>query len=137
MWQRTDNCICLQAGRQKVTSNSSTSLNVNWYLSLEKNPQNLGEEVGRLVLTREGLEKKVKYWLQRCLQTLSSGTFLLLPSEILNISPEKLNTYSNHNLKSELYLYGQAKYSYSEMGCQPNTIFLWNNLTYSKKSLGS
>jgi hypothetical protein len=27
-------------------------------------------------------------------------------------------------LKSELYLYGQAKYGHSEMGFKPNTIFL-------------
>lgn len=81
MWQRTDNCT----SSQRAASNSSTSLNVyepRWYSSLEKNLQNLGEEVGKLVLTREGLEKKVKYWLQRSLQTLSPGTLILLPSEI-------------------------------------------------------
>lgn len=62
-------------------------------------------------MNQESFRKSLeKCRLQKSLQTVFLSRHPdLLPSEILNISPQKLNTNSNHNLKSELYLYGQAK----------------------------
>lgn len=54
--------------------------------------------------------------------SFSPAALTLLPSEILNMFLQKLN--SNHNLKSELYLNGQAKYSHPEMGSSPNITVL-------------
>lgn len=89
-----------------------------------KEPSEFGGRGWKAGINQGRFRKESQTLTSKMLTNSPSGTCILLPSESLNISPEKLNTYSNHSLKSELYLYGQAKYSYSEMGCQPNTIFL-------------